>query len=46
MTEVTEGSPDRLLAVFSYHHASGHRYRDSTVRAVLGRMPEDYAATL
>ena len=43
VSEVTRGEPDRLLAVFSYHHQAGHRYRDSTVRAVLGRLPDDYA---
>ncbi len=42
VTEITEGSPDRLLAVFSYHTVPDHRYRDSTVRSVLGRMPENY----
>ena len=43
VSEVTKGAPDRLLAVFSYHHEAGHRYRDSTVKSVLGRLPEDYA---
>lgn len=42
VTEVTRGSPDRLLAVFSYHHVPGHQYRESTVRSVLGRLPDDY----
>ncbi|MGB0555138.1 MAG: HalD/BesD family halogenase [Alphaproteobacteria bacterium] len=42
VSEVTQGAPDRLLAVFSYHHIPGHRYKDSTVRSVLGRLPESY----
>ncbi len=42
VTQVTQGSPDRLLAVFSYHHIKGHRYRDSTVESVLGRLPDSY----
>jgi hypothetical protein len=46
VTEVAQGSTDRLLAVFSYHHVANHRYRDSTVRSVLGRMPHDYADSL
>ena len=46
VSEVTRGSPDRLLAVFSYHRDEGHRYRDSTVKSVLGRMPDDYASSL
>ena len=42
VTEVTKGDPDRLLAVFSYHTVPNHRYRDSTVRSVLGRIPDNY----
>jgi hypothetical protein len=42
VTEVTQGEPDRLLAVFSYHHVPGHQYRESTVKAVLGRLPDTY----
>jgi len=42
VTEVTRGDPDRLLAVFSYHTTPNHRYRDSTVRSVLGRLPRNY----
>jgi hypothetical protein len=42
VSEVTAGSPDRLLAVFSYHRDFGHRYKDSTVKSVLGRVPDDY----
>lgn len=42
VSEVTEGSPDRLLAVFSYHREPGHRYRESTFKSVLGRLPDDY----
>ena len=42
VSEVTRGSPDRLLAVFSYHHLPGHRYKDSTVCSVLGRLPDTY----
>ena len=42
VTEVTDGEPDRLLAVFSYHTVPNHRYRDSTVRSVLGRLPDNY----
>ncbi|MCH9673025.1 MAG: hypothetical protein K0U93_16435 [Gammaproteobacteria bacterium] len=44
VSEVERG--DRLLAVFSYHHVPGHRYKESTVRSVLGRLPDDYAASL
>lgn len=43
VSEVTRGNPDRLLAVFSYHHAAGHRYPESTVKSVLGRLPDTYA---
>ena len=39
VSEVTRGLPDRLLAVFSYHNIPGHKYKDSTVRSVLGRLP-------
>ena len=42
VSEVKQGSPDRLLAVFSYHNLPGHRYKDTTVRSVLGRLPETY----
>ena len=42
VSEVKQGSPDRLLAVFSYHNIPGHRYKDSTVRSVLGRLPDTY----
>ncbi|MCB1739713.1 MAG: hypothetical protein KDK91_05035 [Gammaproteobacteria bacterium] len=44
VTEVVEGDPDRLLAVFSYHTVENHRYRDSTMHAVLGRLPDGYVA--
>ncbi|MEM7255009.1 MAG: hypothetical protein AAF493_26710 [Pseudomonadota bacterium] len=43
VSEVIRG--ERLLAVFSYHHVPGHRYRDSTIRSVLGRLPDDYATS-
>ncbi|MBL6598237.1 MAG: hypothetical protein ISP41_05050 [Alphaproteobacteria bacterium] len=42
VSEVTQGSPDRLLAVFSYHHVPEHQYRESTIRSVLGRLPDSY----
>ena len=45
VTEVTGGAPDRLLAVFSYHTVPNHRYRDSTIRSVLGRLPDNYIRT-
>jgi hypothetical protein len=45
VSEVTKGEPDRLLAVFSYHRDEGHRYRDSTVESVLGRLPDNYAGS-
>ena len=44
VSKVEQGDPDRLLAVFSYHTVPNHRYRDSTIRAVLGRLPDSYAA--
>ena len=46
VSEVTRGSPDRLLAVFSYHSIDGHRYFESTVKSVLGRLPDDYHESL
>jgi hypothetical protein len=45
VTEVTRGAPDRLLAVFSYHSIAGHRYVESTVESVLGRLPDDFYET-
>ena len=44
VTEVAQGTPDRLLAVFSYHDVAQHRYKESTIRSVLGRLPDNYAA--
>lgn len=44
VSEVTRGSPDRLLAVFSYHREPDHHYRESTFKSVLGRLPDGYAA--
>ena len=46
VSDVEQGNPDRLLAVFSYHRNAGHRYRESTVRSVLGRLPDNYEQTL
>ncbi len=43
VTEVTRGAPDRLLAVFSYHSVAGHRYVESTVTSVLGRLPDNFS---
>jgi hypothetical protein len=40
VTQVAQGDPDRLIALFSYDEQPGRRFSDRTVATVLGKLPQ------